>query len=146
MKNFYISLFLAAGTISYCAGQSRDENIKEFLGYLKANDQQKIYDIGYHVRRTNSIMDSSLRRQYVAMAAEALNKYVVSPESKWIIENLQNGASVIHIGLISPSDSTPQASINLFFPPAAVSDKVYSFMVILKGDGKIVAPLRTNRN
>jgi hypothetical protein len=118
---------------------------------LKANDQQKIYEISYHVDTRNYITDSSLRKQYVKYASENLKKYRIAPRIKWFTEQIPGGASWLYIPLFAESDTTAiQATITLRFPPAVVSNKVYDFRIektldFTKSKGVIEAPKRSNR-
>ena len=132
-----ILLLLATGFISTCAAQFKDERVEEFLGYLKVNDEQKIFKISYPLNVKNNITDNDLRKRNVAMASELLNKYLVSPKNKWqriIIE--PDKSRTVEIPLISGGDSLIHAIITLYFPPASVSDRVYTFKVV-KNDPKL---------
>lgn len=153
MKNYLLGLLLVTAFACPCAAQTREANarefpatVNEFLTCLKANDQQKIYDISYHVTARNYITDSVLRRQYVETASKALNQYPISPRSMWWSEKLPDGSSTLTIPLISGIDSADRAEIVLRFPPEAVSNKVYNFNAYFKTDrsGGIVAPQRNN--
>jgi hypothetical protein len=112
-----------------CSAQTKEENIKEFLSGLKENNEQKIYDISYHVDSKNNITYDDLRKQYVAVASRVINKYGLSPKSKWYIEQLPGGTSTVNIPLFSGNDTTAQSTLILSFPPAGVSNKVYNFRV-----------------
>jgi hypothetical protein len=144
------ALLFAVGVTSTCAAQSREESTKEFLGYLKANNEQKVYDISYHVDAKNYITDNALRKQYVAYASECLNKYRLSPRTRWYTEEISGGASWLYIPLFAGNDTTTvQATITLRFPPPAISNRVYNFTIVKKDNqpkGVIMAPQRVNPN
>jgi hypothetical protein len=141
-----MGLLLAAGSVSFCAAQSKEENVKEFLICLKANKEQKIYDISYHVKRTTYITDNELRKRYVAVASEALNKYLISPQRKWDSLTFPDQSRKLFIPLIAGKDSTERAIVVLSFPPATISDKVYDFEIFNNNGtgGQLTAPRRVH--
>jgi hypothetical protein len=152
VRSFYLPLLLGllfvAGFIFSCTAQSREESIKEFLGYLKENNEKKIYAVSYHVNAKNYIMDSALRKQYVAYASECLHTYRMSPRTKWYTEEISGGTSWLYIPLFAGNDTTTAAvTITLRFPPPAVSNKVYNFTVVKRDNqtkGVIEAPKRVH--
>jgi hypothetical protein len=142
----WMVLLLVTSCVSFCAAQSKEENVKEFLTCLKANKEQKIYDISFHVNRKNYITDNELRKRYVAMASEALNKYLISPERMWDSLTFPDQSRTLFIPLIAGRDSAVRANIVLSFPPATISDKVYDFQIDINNStgGKVTAPLRVH--
>jgi hypothetical protein len=127
---FFLLFVFVAGFMQSSAAQSKEENIQVFLKHLKENDQQKIYDISYHVdSRSNFIMNAEMRKFNVAMASKGINKYGLSPRGKWYTTQIYGGASELNIPLFNANDTTAQMTITLSFPPAAVSNKVYNLNV-----------------
>ena len=151
-RSFYLpllpGLLFVAGFIFSCSAQSREESIKEFLGYLKENNEKEIYAVSYHVNAKNYIMDSALRKQYVAYASECLHTYRMSPRTKWYTEEISGGTSWLYIPLFAGNDTTTaEVTIRLQFPPPAVSNKVYNFTVVKRDNrtkGVIEAPKRVH--
>ena len=142
-----VLLLFAAGVQLSCRAYSREENIREFLQCLKENDQQKIYDISYHDDTRNGITDNDVRKGRVSSASRAIKKYGLSPQSKWHTEQIYGGSSELSIPLFAGNDTTVRYTIFLYFPPPAVSNKVFNFDVnsgMERNNSPLLAPSRVN--
>ena len=146
LLSLWMGLVLAAGGSSSCTAQSREDNVKEFLACLKANNEQKIYAVSYHINGKNNITDNELRKKNVVLASKALNKYLISSERRWRSQTFPLfGSRTLTIPLIAGSDSAVHATLILSFPPATLSDKVYDFEIFNNNTGgQITAPQRVN--
>src|SRR5579871_2592954 len=114
---FLLLFVFVARFVLPTAAQSREENIRVFLKYLKENDQQKIYDISYHVdSKSKIIMNAETRKGNVAIASKGINKYGLSPREKWYTTQIYGGVSELHIPLFDANDTTAQMTIILSFP------------------------------
>lgn len=148
-----LTIILSCVTFCYCSGQEKDKYVDTVLQCFKANNEQKLYEISYHINeRSNGITNDAYRKQYVRTVSERIAKYGIPPKDKWYVKQGAAGSYSLNIPIFSGQDATShllESVLVLQFPPPNVSYKVYDFRLNNKyelKDEPILAPPAIKRN
>lgn len=113
-------------------GSNRREAVKQFVQYLKENNEQGVYQMTYHGDMPDNITNEELRRRDVRRAAELISRYGLPAQHLWrytVDTNNKLAPYSVTIPLLKKSN-TEQAGIYIAFPPEEVSDKISHFIII----------------
>lgn len=121
-----------------CSSQSTEKDkklaeVEKFVGYLKENKPDEIYEMAYHEDHENSVTDKESREFYVAQAAELIKKNGLPPKAKWVYSYEPNNIIQRHRFKIPLQyDSISQKlciELVIAFPPPEISNKIFKFTI-----------------
>ncbi len=136
-----------------CSGQKKDKYVDTVLQCFKTNNEQKLYEISYHINEgSNGIANDAYRKQYVRVVSGLIAKYGIPPKNKWYVKQGPARTYSLNIPIFSGKDTTSrllESILVLQFPPPNVSYKVFDFSLNNKyelNDEPILAPPLIKKN